>query len=67
MWSRTMVGSEKKGRGVWKELNEVGGFEAEDMMGEIESVRVSEVAVPTEKLKEMVAVVVLVGMDMSMV
>jgi len=36
-------------------------------MGEIESVCVSEVAVPTKKLKEMVAVVVLVGMNMSMV
>jgi len=54
-----MVGSEKKGRGIWKNhLYEVDRFEAEDMMGEIESVRVSEVAVPTEKLNEMVAVVV---------
>jgi len=34
-------------------------------MGEIESVRMSEVAVPTEKLKEMVTVVVLVGMNIS--
>ena len=38
MWS-TVVGSEKKGRGVWKNhLYEVDGFEAEDMMGEMESV-----------------------------
>jgi len=59
----TMVGSEKKGRGVWKnDLNEVDGFEAEHMMGEMESVRASE-----EMLKEMVAVVVLVGMNMIMV
>jgi len=62
----TVVGSEKKGRGVWKNhLYEVDRFEVEDMMGEIESVRVSEVAVLTKKLKEMVAVVVL-GMSMIM-
>ena len=42
MWS-AVDGSEKRGRGVWKDhLYEVGGFEAEHMMGEIESVRVSE-------------------------
>jgi len=35
------------------------------MIEEIESLRASEVAVPTEKLKEMVVVVVL-GMSMSM-
>ena len=34
------------------------------MMGEIQRVRVSEVVVPTGKLKEMVALVVL-GMSMS--
>ena len=35
------------------------------MIGEIESLRASEVVVPTEKLKEMIAVAVL-GMGMSM-
>jgi len=60
-----MVGSEKKGRGIWKNhLNEVDGFEAEDMMGEIESMHVSEVIVLTERLKEMVGVAVL-GMSMN--
>ena len=43
-------------------MYEVDGFAAEDMMGEMESVRVSEVIVLTEKLKEMVALVVL-GME----
>ena len=59
------VGSEKKGKGVWKNhLNEVDEFEAEYMMGEIESVHVSEVMVPAEKLKEMIALAAL-GMSMS--
>jgi len=66
-----MVDLEKKGRGVGKnDLYEVDGFEVEDMMGEIESVRVSEVVVPTEKLKEIVALAVAVavavlGMSMN--
>jgi len=62
-----MVDSEKKGRVIWKNhLNKVDGFEAEDMMGEIESVRVSEVMMATEKSKEMVALeVAVLGMSMN--
>ena len=45
-------------------MYEVDEFEAEHMMGGIQRVRVSEVVVPTGKLKEMVALVVL-GMSMS--
>jgi len=42
MWS-TVDGSEKRGRGVWKNhLYEADGFKVEHMMGEIESVQMSE-------------------------